>query len=130
MEIPYTKGSGCEHGHKLEQLQGIFSEGVGRLKHIDAKFPWVQQRLKAGAMAMEGVPTLPSQRGRHGNKEIDQSEASISDVPDGHGAVRRSERFVCGRWRIGIRWRASAENHGQEHEECEKGDAEHFGRQC
>ncbi|CAL1127448.1 unnamed protein product [Cladocopium goreaui] len=33
-------------------------QGVGRLKHIDAKFLWVQQRLKEGAMAMEGVPTL------------------------------------------------------------------------
>ena len=33
-------------------------QGVGRLKHIDAKFLWVQQRLKEGAMTMEGVPTL------------------------------------------------------------------------
>ena len=33
-------------------------QGVGRLKHIDAMFLWVQQRLKEGAMTMEGVPTL------------------------------------------------------------------------
>ena len=32
--------------------------GVGRLKHVETKFLWLQQEVKRGTMSMEAVPTL------------------------------------------------------------------------
>ena len=33
-------------------------QGVGRLKHVETKFLWLQQRSKENALAMEAVSTL------------------------------------------------------------------------
>ena len=33
-------------------------QGVGKLKHINVKYLWLQQKVKEGALCMEGVPTI------------------------------------------------------------------------
>eukprot|EP00435_Cladocopium_sp_Y103_P012004 s4552_g3.t1 len=33
-------------------------QGVGRLKHINVKYLWLQQKIKEGALEMDGVPTV------------------------------------------------------------------------
>ena len=33
-------------------------QGVGRLKHINVKYLWLQQKIKEGALQMDGVPTV------------------------------------------------------------------------
>eukprot|EP00435_Cladocopium_sp_Y103_P053271 s1775_g17.t1 len=32
--------------------------GIGRLKHINVKYLWLQQKIKEGALEMDGVPTM------------------------------------------------------------------------
>ena len=98
MEVSDSKRSGCEHHHRLEQLKSLFpatrswtAEAHRCEVSLDAT---ATQRRSYG----NGRSSYAFQGGRHGNEKSDESEASISDVLDGHGAIRRSERFVCGRW--------------------------------
>ena len=103
-------------------------QGVGRLKHIDAKFLWVQQRLKEGAMATEGVPTLLNVADI-GTKRLTKVRRAFLMYLMGMVQYDESSDSYCGCGRMGIRGGASAKDNGKEHEGGEAGDAQHVDGQ-
>ena len=79
-----------------------FSErqGVGRLKHIDTKHLWLQQKVKGNALTMDPVSTLMNVADM--GTEIGSCEKSFPHVLDGYGFLRGDHQRLYSRGRNGV----------------------------
>ena len=67
--------------------------GVGRIKHMDVKFLWLQKAVRDGLMTIESVAT-PVNVSDLGTKKLSRQRRLFPDVSHGHGALQQGHHGV------------------------------------